>query len=63
MIMCLKCKKEMTCVKTGLILRWNGSHCYASDAFECKVCGAIIANANDQSFHNNGIIKDVLEIK
>ena len=62
MILCVKCKKEMTCVKTGLVLRWNGSHCYASDSFECKECGAVVANANENSFHYTGSLNAVLEV-
>jgi hypothetical protein len=62
MIVCIKCKKEMTCIKTGLILRWHGSHCYASDAFECKECGAVVANTSENSFYNNSILSNVLEM-
>ena len=47
MLVCLKCKKEMTCTKTGLRLHYVGGHCYSVDAFSCPSCGAAIAKGNN----------------
>ena len=50
MIVCVKCKKIMTCVKTGRILVWNGSHCYSGDEFECIVCKNKLVNISSTPF-------------
>jgi len=53
MLICTKCKKEMRVKKNGVIIKFNeGHHCYSSDVYECKICGATIAYANDNgAFH------------
>ena len=40
MNICLKCKVELQCVKTGVVAVFSGDHCYAGDAFECPNCKA-----------------------
>ena len=46
MLICAKCKKEMKCKLNGVHCRWNGSHVYAGDLFECSSCG-------NQTIHTN----------
>jgi DNA-directed RNA polymerase subunit RPC12/RpoP len=48
---CVKCKQEMVCKKTGMIARWGESHCYAGDKFECPECKSEILACNTNSFH------------
>jgi hypothetical protein len=56
MQICAKCKKEMTCIKTGVICRWGADHCYAGDKYECLGCGAQTINANSSPYHYEGPI-------
>jgi len=52
MLICVKCKKEMKVKKNGVVVKYNeGHHCYSSDVYECKDCGATIALTNNNSFH------------
>jgi len=46
MLICVKCKREMNCYKTGLGARWGKDHVYAGDAFICSSCGAKIIKTN-----------------
>ena len=53
MLICVKCKKEMQCVKTGMSVRYreDGSHVYPADTFECPICGATVANTGNLNAH------------
>lgn len=53
MLVCVHCKKEMICKKTGVSIRFNtdGSHVYPADTFECPKCGAKIAKSGDNSYY------------
>jgi hypothetical protein len=42
MIICSPCRKEMTCVCTGKMAVWNGSHVYSGDEFRCLDCNATV---------------------
>lgn len=46
MVVCVKCKKEMQCIDMGIAARWNGTHAYPGDLFECPTCGAQILKCN-----------------
>lgn len=59
MIVCVKCKREMRCEKTGVGVHFGRGHVYAGDRFECPDCGANIVQTNpephfdpEQKFHN-----------
>ena len=40
MNICVKCRKEMFCLKTGSTAHFGHGHCYAGDIFKCKDCGS-----------------------
>ena len=54
MQICMNCKKEMSCTKTGMVFRWNGSHCYRGDVYTCSVCKASVGNVSGstESYHD-----------
>jgi len=52
MLVCTNCKKEMRCIKTGMIVRYGETHCYAGDMYECNGCGARIANTNEHPYYS-----------
>lgn len=51
MVVCAKCREEMTCTKTGRPLVWRGNHVYMGDEFTCKKCNDIVVIANSKSTH------------
>lgn len=52
MQICVKCRREMRCTKTGATCRWNqGTHVYSGDEFECPECGAKIVHCNNNPWH------------
>lgn len=58
MVICPKCKKEMMCVKTGVVCVWNKSHCYSGDKFECKQCNSQTIITSKDSFFSKDILKN-----
>lgn len=40
MQLCGNCLREMTCTKTGLVVRWRGAYCKRGDSYACGGCGA-----------------------
>lgn len=50
-MICVNCRKEMTCVKTGMIAIWNGSHCYSGDNYKCSNCLNRILITSSFPFH------------
>ena len=42
MIICVKCKKTMGCIKTGVSADFGFGHCYAGDKYECPKCGTVV---------------------
>ena len=52
MTICVKCRKEMRCYKTGLGARFGADHVYAGDAYECPDCGVRIIKAVDVPTHD-----------
>ncbi len=55
MIICKPCKTEMECSKTGIVMRWHGTHCKRGDAYMCPSCGAESINVlyNTGSYHED----------
>lgn len=51
MLICEKCKKEMRCKTNGVRCRWNGSHVYSGDLFECPSCETRIINTGNVNAH------------
>ena len=39
MVLCVPCKKEMTCEKVGAVAHFGNGHCYSGDIYRCKTCG------------------------
>lgn len=50
MLICTKCLRELTCVRTGVIAVWGEGHCYAGDEFKCSCCGNLTLNIDSTSF-------------
>jgi len=51
MVVCVKCKREMQCVKTGARVHFGWGHVYAGDAFACPTCGVHVVRTNEQAYH------------
>ncbi len=56
MRICIPCKKEMTCLKTGIRVVYGDSHVYAADLFGCPDCGATIANCNRTPYFDPNVL-------
>jgi hypothetical protein len=52
MKICVTCRKEMKCIKTGAVAVWHGHHCYAGDKYRCESCGCEIMVCNSNSYHS-----------
>jgi hypothetical protein len=53
MNICPICRREMTCVKTGVTVHFGGGHCYAGDRFRCPKCQSEVVVCNNQSYQCN----------
>jgi len=53
MIVCVNCKQEMTCKKTGYGVRWHKDHYYPGDLFICKNCGNEVIVTNNVPIVNS----------
>ena len=53
MKVCVTCRCEMTCEKTGATLHYGNGHCYSCDIHRCPTCGARVAVSNPSSYHLN----------
>ena len=51
MIVCVNCKKEMTCTKTGRPLVWQNSHVYSGDEFTCADCNNIVISVSSTPYN------------
>lgn len=51
MKICVKCKQEMRCTKTGATVHFGGGHTYSGDLYECPVCGAEVVLSTGRSFY------------
>lgn len=52
MIVCVDCRIEMFCQKTGVGVDYGGGHVYPGDAFYCADCGAHIVHTNELSYQD-----------
>ena len=48
---CVPCRKDMRCVKTGVVVHWGNGHCYAGDRFACTNCPADIVKVSGPPLH------------
>jgi len=53
MKICVTCRREMKCVKTGAKAVWHGHHIYAGDRYECQTCGAHIMVCNENPYQSD----------
>lgn len=51
MLICIKCKEEMKCTKTGRPMVWKTNHIYRGDEYTCPKCETKIIYSNSQSYH------------
>lgn len=58
MLICVDCKKELQCIKTGISVRYrtDGTHVYAGDLYECSLCKIKIANYNDRPHFDKDVM-------
>lgn len=56
MKVCIPCRREMTCIKTGARLVFGDSHVYAADIFTCPDCGQVFANGNEVPYHDPEVL-------
>jgi predicted RNA-binding Zn-ribbon protein involved in translation (DUF1610 family) len=47
MLICVECKREMTCDKNGVWIDFGCGHVYPSDRFKCPSCGRLILNSGN----------------
>ena len=47
MLICVKCKREMYCLKNGVGADFGHGHVYAGDTFKCRECGFVILNTGN----------------
>lgn len=52
MKVCIKCLKEMTCIKTGKGVRFGDAHVYMGDAFKCPSCQSEIIVTASNAIHD-----------
>ncbi len=50
MIICERCKKEMTCALNGVHVLFGEDHCYMSDRYTCA-CGNSVLKSNSAPFY------------
>ncbi len=58
MNICIRCKVEMVCCKTGFNARWGASHCYRGDKFRCPKCGLEVGVMNPANFQSDAPLTD-----
>jgi len=51
MKLCVKCKKEMICTKTGKGVLYSHGHYYPGDEYTCPQCGARVIVTNPTPIH------------
>ena len=62
MNICIKCKKEMICKKTGVTIHYGNGHCYSGDLFECNFCKSQIVNTSGIPHQRNPKIFNSKEV-
>lgn len=60
---CVACRVQLKCVKTGRVVRWDRRWCYSGDEYACSTCGArLIVNFGSGGFENRADLGDFLEM-
>ena len=62
MKICVSCREEMRCVKTGCITVWGGTHVYRGDEYECSQCKAKIRVLSGQSYHDSNAMSNLHDL-
>lgn len=57
MKICVSCKKEMRCTKTGRTAVWDRNHVYRGDEYTCPDCGAKFLVCNAQPYHDESALR------
>ncbi len=52
MLICVGCKREMSCIRTGMGADFGHGHIYAGDIFQCFKCEVKIAKCNGYPGHD-----------
>ena len=52
MIVCVNCRKEMKCTKTGIGVNFEHGHVYAGDQFTCPICKTKIIATNIEATYD-----------
>jgi DNA-directed RNA polymerase subunit RPC12/RpoP len=52
MLICVKCKKEMSCLKNGVGADFGFGHVYPSDSYRCSGCGHVVLQTNPSAIHD-----------
>jgi len=55
MTICAKCRQEMMCLKTGVVVHYGGGHCYSGDRFGCPECGAEVISCSATPYQSEAI--------
>lgn len=63
MIICSKCRVEMTCNKTGVVVLWGLDHGRSGDEYKCPKCGSKTIHANAQSHRVSHLSAAALEAR
>ena len=61
MMICSKCKREMLCSRTGVVVVWSFAHARKGDEYACPSCCATTIQANDQSYHLSPVERQFAE--
>lgn len=60
-IICPECRRDMRCVKNGIIVRYSGVRCYAGDRYRCQECGGETVVCTAEPWDSKGVVRpDVL---
>lgn len=57
MIICVKCRKEMSCHKNGVVAHFGHGHVYPGDLFRCSECGGEVLKATTSCHYEPSLLK------
>ena len=59
MVVCNRCRIEMRCYKTGIVLVWDQNYCKRGDAYECPRCGSTATYVRDdvEGYHGPTLVE------
>jgi len=52
MKVCATCRKELTCIKTGMDVIVNAHYSYRGDLYQCDICKCKVAFCNPEGNHS-----------